>query len=150
MASRGTCVELHDARVEAVEHEAGTCVVTFSHLCVFERIAEDEYEVWSYRAKLRILQASEVVLPGPLLEDDRVYDASVRLSDGTDISQDTENFGLGVRCEDCRVRLSFSSGAILTVAGSEMTLEEIQRVKFIERWAGPLLTPQGGGPARPQ
>ena len=136
---RDTWVELHDSRVaEAGQQPDGTYLITFAHLNVFERIADDDYEVWGYRAHLRITGPSDVGLPAKSSEDDRVVDGSVVLADGTDVSEDTAKFGLGVRFSNCRVKLWFASGGILNVAGAEMAVESAERLNFLEHWTGPL------------
>jgi hypothetical protein len=136
---RDTWVELHDSRVaEAGQQPDGTYLITFAHLNVFERIAEDDYEVWGYRAHLRITGACGVALPAEISEDDRVVDGSVMLADGMDVSEDTARFGLGARFSNCRIKLCFASGSVLSAAGEEIAVESAERLKFLEHWTGPL------------
>ena len=132
-------IELNDSKVNIISlKQGGFCEVEFSQLYVFERVATEHYEGWSYRATLRLEHVSESAFKGMLLADDYVSDGHLFGPDGTDIAEKEDVFTTSFSAPCTELTLLFGSGAFLSVKADKASFCSVTRGEFVESRNGPL------------
>ena len=131
-------VELHDAWVSGIHLRLdGTVEIELGHLAVYHRVASEaeEYDLWSYQARLELRHVHRLDLLGELDEEDTISDDEI-----------VNATGVRLRCEQLiggaeltRFFLSFAgSGATLSVECRSAQLHLLAPLKLLEKWSGPL------------
>lgn len=130
-------IELHDARIAAFRLQmGGKADFEIAHLVVFLQVGSEEYDVWSFAARIHLQGVRYFELTGELAKDDRVLDAEFTGNGGNVLAWKQLAAGAPIN----RIVLDFASGVKLTLACETAQISLGERVKFLERWTGPLIT----------
>jgi hypothetical protein len=130
-------VDFHDAKVSEVRLLPGGCVIlSFSTINVFERTAEeDRFDVWVYRMTLLTEDVKSLQSSGTWSVDTFVAELTV---DGEAPKGDPWVFGADGGAH--QFALAFIGGASILWTGTRAVLKTSARVKYLERWEGPLVS----------
>lgn len=128
-------VELHDARVDDILLSAdGRGVLRLKHVTVYRQVAEEHFELWSYRARIHFEGLDKFELNGTLSDDDYVSDGRLTDAEGSELELVAFLDGGAV----AQVHLDFGSGAGLRLALGGLRVELTEAVRRMEEWIGPL------------
>lgn len=134
MSDLNRYIDPHDAVVEDIRVRlSGDVDISFAHMNVFERVADERYEVWSYRAVLRCRQVTSLEMIDLRSADAWVSDLSFQ---GVEQGRPMNRAELPTPVDG--FELTFDNGATIRIACASVCWRLTTRVKRLETWEGPL------------
>jgi hypothetical protein len=128
-------IEEHDAIVsEVVVPARAEANIVFSSLAAYYRAGDEEYSIFTHRARLGCAVVTSLILQGALREDDYVSEGTIRDGDGETL----EWVDLLQTHSVESVTLQFGSGTRMEIRCGTAELALEGRGEFLEHWKGPL------------
>lgn len=132
-------IEFHDARVaQILVMPAGIVRVEFMDICVYVKIEEEFFEVWSARAMLQLEDVSSIEIRGAFQTDDYISDGVLFDETGAEMSAELTPDRL---TQGTRLELLFAgsgSEARFAMRRVSFVLEDL--LKRLNDWKGPLIS----------
>lgn len=127
-------IDPHDAIIDDIRIDpSGDVNIGFAQLNVFERVGEQRYDVWSYRAALLCREVTVFEMKGIGSADAWVSDISY---DGVSDDEPTNRAGLPIPVNG--FELILDNGATIRVVCASVCWRLGYRIKWLETWEGPL------------
>lgn len=105
-------IETHDARISQIALvPGGKGVIDFSHIAVYKEVASGRYDVWSYKAELRLEEITRVEMVGSLAEEDYVSIAKFIDAEGEEI----EDLSLCSKSDVNTIQIWMGTGASIHI-----------------------------------
>lgn len=129
-------LELHDAKLTRVEvNGGGQVVLHFSHVTVYKPVGPDASDCWSFVARLRLEETSDLRIAGAFSPRELVIDGHLVMADGTEEPSIRVQSDQPIQSLD----LATASGARLTVAAKRLAVELGDGDDMGERWRGDIV-----------
>jgi hypothetical protein len=132
-------IEFHDARVARISvMPAGIVRVDLKHVCVYVKVEEALFEVWSARAVLQLEDVSNIEMRGAFQTEDYVSEGALFDETGAEMSGELTPDRL---TQATRLELLFAGSgaeARLSMRMASFVLEEL--LEKLEDWKGPLIS----------
>ncbi|HUR83545.1 MAG TPA: hypothetical protein VM733_22505 [Thermoanaerobaculia bacterium] len=133
--SRIALIEPHDGRLSrCVVRSTGSVEMEFDHLAVYELSGADQYDIWSYRASLILANTTRIAFERALGGNAILDDAALHDSNGGEHEWREALASLSIQS----FTAVFTYGTTIDIACSACHLELRERVRYVERWVGPL------------
>lgn len=132
-------IDLHDARVARISiMPPGMARIELGHICVYFRVGEDSFEVWSARAALQLEDVKSIEVRGEFRDDDYISEGAFLDERGSEIGELGPEWLEQARQLDL---LFAGSGfeAHFSMGRARFVLERL--LKKLEGWSGPLTSP---------
>lgn len=134
MSETNPYIDPHDAIIEDIHmRPSGDVDLRFAHLNVFERVAHERYDVWSYQAVLLCRQVTALEMSGIGNADAWVSDMSY---DG--VSDELSASRANVTTQVDGFELILDNGAIIRIVCGSVCWRLNARIKRLETWEGPI------------
>lgn len=134
MSETSQYIDPHDAIIGDIRvRPSGDVDISFAHLNVFERVADERYDVWSYQAVLLCQQVTAIEMNGIGNADAWVSDMSY---DG--VSEELSANRAGLPSQVDGFELILDNGATIRIVCASVCWRLKARIKRLETWEGPL------------
>jgi hypothetical protein len=131
-------IEFHDAKITRISiMSAGIVRIEFKHVCVYVKIEEEYFEVWSARAGLQLEGVTSIEMRGAFQTDDYVSEGALFDETGVEITSELTPDRL---TEAVRMELLFAgsgSEVRFSMRTASFLLEEF--LMRLNDWKGPLI-----------
>jgi hypothetical protein len=132
-------IDFHDGIIASITlNSESSLIVSFDFLNFFYRVDQDEYDVWLCTARIACSGVGTFELNGHLEPDVCISSGSMRDAAGQQVPILTSD-ETPVRF----ISLTLLSGTEISISMKSAKLHEFKRIKYLERWSGPLHSVDG-------
>jgi hypothetical protein len=132
-------IDFHDAVIASITlNNDSSLIISFDSLNFFYRVDQDEYDVWFCTARIACSGVGTFELNGHLEPDVCISSGSMRDAAGQQVPILTSD-ETPVRF----ISLTLLSGTEISISMKSAKLHEFKRIKYLERWSGPLHSVDG-------